>query len=151
MATTVVAAIYGVLPEFDPDRNSVKSYTARAKVFFKANSIVEEKQAPIFLTCIGTRTYDLLESLLAPTTLDEATFETLVKTLEEHFQPKPNSISKRYAFSQRAQQPRPLPSIWQLFASLPLTVTLQVKNFSKRPCEIAWLVECAAPLSARSC
>ena len=94
MATTVVAATYGVLPEFDPDRDSVKSYTARAKVFFKANSIVEEKQAPIFLSCIGARTYDLLESLLAPTTLDEATFETLVKTLEEHFQPKPNSISK---------------------------------------------------------
>ena len=105
MATTVVAATYGVLPEFDPDRDSVKSYTARAKVFFKANSIVEEKQAPIFLSCIGARTYDLLESLLAPTTLDEATFETLVKTLEEHFQPKPNSISKRYALSQRAQQP----------------------------------------------
>ena len=80
MATTVVAATYGVLPEFDPDRDSVKSYTARAKVFFKANSIVEEKQAPIFLSCIGARTYDLLESLLAPTTLDEATFETLVKT-----------------------------------------------------------------------
>ena len=93
MATTVVAATYGVLSEFNPDRDSVKSYTARAKVFFKANSIVEEKQAPIFLSCIGARTYDL-ESLLAPTTLDEVTFETLVKTLKEHFQPKPNSISK---------------------------------------------------------
>ena len=76
MATTVVAVTYDVLPEFDPDRDSVKSYTARAKIFFKANSIVEEKQAPIFLSCIGARTYDLLESLLAPTTLDEATFET---------------------------------------------------------------------------
>ena len=101
MATTVVAVTYDVLPEFDPDRDSVKSYTARAKIFFNHC----RGEAPIFLSCIGARTYDLLESLLAPTTLDEATFETLVKTLEEHFQPKPNSISKRYAFSQRAQQP----------------------------------------------
>ena len=105
MATTVVAATYGVLSQFDPDTDSVKSYIARAKVFFKANSIPEEKEAPIFLSCIGARTYDLLESLLAPTLLDATNFETLAKTLEEHFQPKPNYISKRYTFGQRNQQP----------------------------------------------
>ena len=66
MATTVVAATYGALAEFDPEKDTVKSYTARAKVFFKANSIAEGKQAAIFLSCIGARTYDLLESLLAP-------------------------------------------------------------------------------------
>jgi len=72
MATTVVAVTYDVLPEFDPDRDSVKSYTARAKIFFNHC----RGEAPIFLSCIGARTYDLLESLLAPSTLDKATFET---------------------------------------------------------------------------
>ena len=52
MATTVIAATYGILPEFDPDNETVKSYTARAKVFFMANSIPENKQAAIFLSCV---------------------------------------------------------------------------------------------------
>ena len=36
--------------EFDPDNVTVKSYTARAKVFFTAISIPEDKQAAIFLS-----------------------------------------------------------------------------------------------------
>ena len=91
---TIIATTYGSLPEFDAEIDSVKSYIARAKVFFKANSIPEDKQATIFLSCIGGKTYDLLDSLLAPTPLDESTFEVLPTTLAGHFHPKPNVISQ---------------------------------------------------------
>ena len=116
MATTVVAATYGVLPEFDPETQSVKSYTARAKVFFTANSIPEAKQPAILLSCIGARTYDLLGSLLAPTALDTADLDTLFQELKDHFQPKPNVISQRFLFHQRNQ--KPTESISQYLAAL---------------------------------
>ncbi len=74
---TVVATTYGSLPEFDAEIDSVKFYTARARVYFKANSIPEDKQAATFLSCIGGKTYDLLDSLLSPTPLDESTFDVL--------------------------------------------------------------------------
>ena len=105
MATTVIAATYGILPEFDPDNETVESYTARAKVFFTANSIPEDKQAAIFLSCVGAKTYDLLVTLIAPDTLDTATLDSLFTALREHFQPTPNIISKRYAFHRRNQLP----------------------------------------------
>ena len=105
MATTVVAATYGSLPEFDAENESVKSYTARAKIYFRANSIPDGIQASVLLSCIGGKTYDILESLLAPAPLDEATLDTLVLTLEEHFQPKPNVIAQRFTFHQRNQKP----------------------------------------------
>ena len=103
MATTVIAATYGILPEFDPDSESVNSYTARAKVFFKANSIPEDKQAVILLSCVGTKTYDLPTNLIAPDTLDTATLDSLFIALHDHFQPKLDIISKSFAFHHRNQ------------------------------------------------
>ncbi len=105
MATTVVAATYGSLPEFDPDKETVKSYTSRAKIFFKANSIPAEIQPAVLLSCVGGTTYSLLESLLAPISLDEATLASIISALEEHFQPKPNIISQRFTFNHRDQKP----------------------------------------------
>ena len=101
---TIIATTYGSVPEFDAEVDSVKSYIARAKFFFKANSIPEDKQAAIFLSCIGGKTYDLLDSLLAPTPLDESTFEVLSTTLAGHFHSKPNVISQRFTFNQINQK-----------------------------------------------
>ena len=77
MATTVV----GSLPEFDPGKETVKSYTSRAKVYFKANSIAAEIQPAVFLSCVGGPTYDLLESRLAPTSLDAAILDSIISAL----------------------------------------------------------------------
>ena len=41
MATTVIAATYGILPEFDPDSESVNSYTARATVFSRLTQFLK--------------------------------------------------------------------------------------------------------------
>ena len=98
-------ATLGSLPAFDEDTESIKAYVERAKIFFMANSVPEEKQAVVFLSCIGGKTYALLRSLLAPMSLIEATFEALVTALEEHFEPKPNVISQRFHFHQRNQLP----------------------------------------------
>ena len=114
MATPM--ATLGSLPAFDEDTEFIKAYVERAKIFFMANSVPEEKQAVVFLSCIGGKTYALLRSLLAPMSLIEATFEALVTALEEHFEPKPNVISQRFHFHQRNQLPTE--SVAQFIAAL---------------------------------
>ena len=44
----------------------MRSYTERVKNFFRENHIVADDQAPIFLSYIGGKTFDLLRDLLAP-------------------------------------------------------------------------------------
>ena len=57
--------------------------------FFKANRIRENDQVTIFLSYIGMQTYDLLRNLLAPNLPLNIDFSGVIKTLEEHFEPKP--------------------------------------------------------------
>ena len=45
-----------VTPAFDEDTESIKAYVERAKIFFMANYVPEEKQAVVFLSCIGGKT-----------------------------------------------------------------------------------------------
>lgn len=61
---------------------SVNSYTARTKVFFKANYIPEDKQLAIFLICVGAKTYDVLVGF---DTLDTATLDSLFTALQDHY------------------------------------------------------------------
>ena len=39
---------YGQLSEFHPESESITSYVERARLFFRANDIVEEKQSAVF-------------------------------------------------------------------------------------------------------
>ena len=57
---------YGQLSEFHPESESITSYVERARLFFRANDIVEEKQSAVFLSVIGGKTYALLRNLVAP-------------------------------------------------------------------------------------
>ena len=61
-------AVYGKIEEFDPDNEKWTDYADRIEQCFYANEINDEKkQTAIFLTVIGSTTYGLLKSLLAPT------------------------------------------------------------------------------------
>ena len=73
------------IPEFDPESESVNSYTARAIIYFKANSIPEDKLAAIFLSCAGAKTYDLLTNLIVPDTLDTDKLDSLFIALRDLF------------------------------------------------------------------
>jgi len=56
-----------------------------------------------FLTTIGSKTYNLLRDLLAPTKPSEVKFTELVKTLRDHYEPKPIVIAERFHFHKREQ------------------------------------------------
>ena len=96
-------ATIGRLDEFDPATDAVESYAERAQLFFEANDIAAGKQTAVFLSAIGTKTYQLLRDLMAPTLPKEKSFEDIVGVLKEHFQPKPLVIAERFYFH-RSQQ-----------------------------------------------
>jgi len=103
MATRTPPTYFGSLSEFQAGSESVKSYIERVKIFFRANHIAVDDQPAILLSYVGQKTYELLRDLLAPIQPADCSLDTLVKTLEEHFEPKPNIIAERYKFHKRSQ------------------------------------------------
>ena len=74
-------AVFGKIENFDIDNGNWKDYAERMDQYFYANDIDDEKkQTAIFLTLIGSQTYGLLKSLMAPVTPASKT----VKILMEH-------------------------------------------------------------------
>ena len=99
MATTTI----GTLTEFKPESEKIEAYLERVQLFFDANTIKEDKQVAVLLTVIGSSTYALLTSLLAPCKPREKSFAELAKTLRRHFDPKPLVIAERFHFHRRNQ------------------------------------------------
>ena len=99
MATTTI----GTLTEFKPESKKIEAYLERVQLFFDANTIEEDKQVAVLLTVIGSSTYALLTSLLAPCKPREKSFAVLAETLRRHFDPKPLVIAERFHFHRRNQ------------------------------------------------
>jgi hypothetical protein len=57
----------------------------------------------VFLSIVGSKTYALLRKLLAPDLPSSKTFDTLVTTLKNHFEPRPLVIAECFHFHQRTQ------------------------------------------------
>ncbi len=75
----------------------------RVKLFFTANDVADEKKVPIFLTAVGGKTYELLQSLVAPIEPKDKTLLDIEATLVKHFEPKPLVIAERFHFHRRSQ------------------------------------------------
>ena len=99
----MATAPIGKIQEFQPDSESWTSYVERIKLYFTANDIASAKRVPVFLSVIGAKHYELLRNLLAPTQPKDKSFDALVKTLKDHYEPKPISIAERFHFHRRVQ------------------------------------------------
>ncbi len=99
------SVVYGHLAEFQPETESLKAYVERAKIFFLANDIPEDKQATVFLSVIGGKTYSLLRNLLSPDLPQSQTLAQIIAALESHYEPKPIVIAERFHFHRRNQLP----------------------------------------------
>ena len=76
-------------------------YSERFGMYLLANSITDGNiKRAVFLATIGGPAYKLLRSLLGET-VKTATYDELVKALQEHLQPEPNMIAERFRFFKR--------------------------------------------------
>ena len=98
MATTI-----GQIQEFQPDNENFSSYIERVQLFFTANDIAEDKKIAVLLSMVGSKNYSLLRSLVAPRTPKDLSFDELVSTLRQHFEPKPVIIAEWFHFHRRSQ------------------------------------------------
>ena len=64
-----------------------------------ANDITDEKKKSILLLYCGAATYNLLKNLLQPTSLNDKSYNELVKVLSNYFNPKPSTIVQRFKFN----------------------------------------------------
>lgn len=95
-----------LMPTFDVGGGSeFNNYVEVLQLKFLTQDISEEKKVPIFLTCIGLKTYSLLKTLIAPTNPADKKLPELIKVLSEHYKPKPVVIVERFKFNQCNQKP----------------------------------------------
>ena len=80
---------FGELAEYNPRTDTIWAYVERAMLFFKANSISEDKQLPVFLSSIGGKNYELLRNLMVPELPKDKSLEQVIAVLEGTSIPNP--------------------------------------------------------------
>ena len=81
----------------------LSAYLERVELFLLANQVPDDRKVPVFLNLLGKETYSILRSLLAPDLPSSKGYDVLVKTLKDHFEPKPVIIAERFHFHRRNQ------------------------------------------------
>ena len=95
-----MAASHGHLPQFDGTADDWEVFTEQLTHYFTANGITEEaKKRSILLSACGTQTFRLIKTLLAPTLVTAKTFAEIAKVVQDHVQPKPSVIMRRFRFN----------------------------------------------------
>lgn len=80
-----------------------ETYVDRVEMFFDANSVVNAKKVPTFLSLIGPQVYGLLQNLVSPTKPKDCTYDDLINALKTHYKPKVITIYERFKFYNRKQ------------------------------------------------
>ena len=120
--------LIGRIDPFDAGVESITAYLERLQLYFDVNSIPEPKRVSSLLTLIGPVNYNLLRSLVAPTPPREKSYDELLSTLENHYNPKKLVIAERYHFYQRNQ--KTTESISEYIAELrQLAIHCEFQNF----------------------
>ena len=89
------------MESFNPSIEDWNAYSERFKQYVITNDIKDEKVVTTFLTTIGSKTYNVVRDLLAPAKPSKVKLEVLVKTVRDHYDPKPIVITKRFHFHKR--------------------------------------------------
>ena len=74
---------FGRLEEFDCSSNVVDSYFERLHSFYRANEVRDGAKVDIFLSVVGSKTYKLLKSLLAPALPSSKSIDELQELLKK--------------------------------------------------------------------
>jgi len=96
----MAANMIGSLSAFQHENENIEEYFECVQLYFDSNGIKDEKQVAVLLKVIGSGTYALLSSLLAPTKPRNKSFKDFADTLCQHLTPV---IAERYHFYKRDQ------------------------------------------------
>lgn len=89
---------------FDINNGDWESYKERFMYFLTAHGVIDSvKQKAVFCASCGSDLYNLVKSLVFPTTVGQATLSEIERKLNEHFSPRPNEIVESFKFHNRKQ------------------------------------------------
>ena len=87
-----MAALFGRISKFDPEREEWTQYAQRLTHFFAANGVDNAaKKKEILLAMIGPATFKLLTNLVVPEEPGDKTFKELIEKLKKHHNPRSSS------------------------------------------------------------
>ena len=96
---------HGQLPQFSGTPSDWDVFAEQLTFYFVANGIDSaDKKRAILLSACGTTTYKLLKALVAPAELSTKSFDELVKLAQEHYNPQPSVIMRRFRFNTCVRQ-----------------------------------------------
>ena len=67
--------------------------------------LMKSRKVAVFLSVVGSKTYTILRSLVAPAKPSEKGFDALSAELKKHFEPSKIVIAERFHFHRRSQGP----------------------------------------------
>ena len=101
-----MAALFGRISEFDPEKEEWAQYSQRLTHFFAVNGVEEAGQKKeIFLSMIGPATFKLLSNLVVPDNPGDKTYKELVNALKNHHNPAPSEVVQHLQFYSRDRRP----------------------------------------------
>ena len=65
---------------------------------------MNELRIPVFLSIVGNKTFNFLQSLVHPAKAGTKIYDDLTKILEEYYSPKPLIIAECFRFHRRNQK-----------------------------------------------
>ena len=77
----------------------------RHQHYCRANNIVDDKKLVVLFSVCGPLTYKLIKNLVAPRSLSDLSFDSVVDLVKEHYSPKPSVIVQHFKFNSKLQQP----------------------------------------------
>lgn len=98
-----MALFIGQMDAFDESAEQWATYIERFEQFVSANDIADEKRVAVLLSVMGSSTYGLLRSLIAPDKPGAKSYDDIVTVLKDHFSPKPIVIAERFRFHNRSK------------------------------------------------
>ena len=105
MRNTEVKSYLGDPEPYNAVTDSWTAYKQHFRHFSLANGVTKDgPKLHLFLTLVGTNTFQLLLNLTAPQELEEFSYSQVIEKLTAHYKPKLLKIAKRFHFYKRNQQ-----------------------------------------------
>lgn len=93
------------LPDFIEDTDKWHAYLVKVDAYFEANEVTDDaKKRALLVAALGSKTVEILCGRVAPRKPSSLSYEEVVSTLNEHYDPSPNEISESFKFFHRNQQ-----------------------------------------------
>ncbi|XP_037279677.1 uncharacterized protein LOC119172626 [Rhipicephalus microplus] len=93
------------LPDFAEETDKWQAYLVKIDAYFEANEVTDDaKKRALLVAALGSRTVEILCGRIAPRKPSSLSYEEVVSTLNEHYDPSPNEISESFKFFHRNQQ-----------------------------------------------